>query len=51
VPLIFQTAGAAVEAAGAALDSFEVEPTTLTVADPRRIAADAYITSVLEQSP
>jgi 3-carboxy-cis,cis-muconate cycloisomerase len=51
LPLIFQTAGAAVEAAGAALDSLEVEPTTLIVSDARRIAADAYVASVLDQSP
>ncbi|MEA3185734.1 MAG: 3-carboxy-cis,cis-muconate cycloisomerase [Ilumatobacteraceae bacterium] len=51
VPLIFQTAGAALQAAGAALSSFEVEPTKLAVTDARRIAADAYVVSVLEQSP
>jgi 3-carboxy-cis,cis-muconate cycloisomerase len=51
LPLVFQTAGAAMEAIGAALGSLDVEPSSLTVADDRRIAADAYITSVLEQSP
>lgn len=51
VPLVFQTAGAALEAIGAALASLEVEPSALVVADDRRIAADAFITSVLEQSP
>ncbi|MGZ4724888.1 MAG: lyase family protein, partial [Ilumatobacteraceae bacterium] len=51
LPLVFQTAGAALEAICAALASLEVEPSALVVADDRRIAADAYITSVLEQSP
>lgn len=51
IPLVFQTAGAAVEAAGAALASLEVEPSALVVADDRRAAADAFVTSVLEQSP
>jgi 3-carboxy-cis,cis-muconate cycloisomerase len=51
LPLVFQTAAAAMEAIGAALGSLEVEQTTLVVADDRRIAADAYVTSVLEQSP
>ncbi len=51
LPLVYQTAGAAIEAIGAALASLQVEPTALTVADDRRIAADAYVTSVLEQSP
>ena len=51
LPLVFQTAGAAIEAIGAALGSLEVEPSALVVADDRRIAADAYVTSVLGQSP
>ena len=51
LPLVFQTAGAAMEAICAALASLEVEPSLLAVADDRRIAADAYVTSVLEQSP
>jgi 3-carboxy-cis,cis-muconate cycloisomerase len=51
LPLVFQTAGAAMEAIGASLASLEVEPSALVVADDRRIAADAYVTSVLEQSP
>ena len=52
LPLRFQeTAGAAMEATCAALASLEVEPSALVVADDRRIAADAYVTSVLEQSP
>ncbi len=51
LPLVFQTAGAAMEAICAALASLEVAPSALVVADDRRIAADAYVTSVLEQSP
>jgi 3-carboxy-cis,cis-muconate cycloisomerase len=51
LPLIFQTAGAAMEAIGAALASLEVEPSALVVADDRRAAADAYVTSVLGNSP
>lgn len=51
LPLVFQTAGAALEAIGAALTSLDVEPSALVVADDRRIAADAFVTSVLEQSP
>jgi 3-carboxy-cis,cis-muconate cycloisomerase len=51
LPLIFQTAGAAMEAICAALASLEVQPSALVVPDDRRIAADAYVTSVLEQSP
>ena len=51
VPLVFQTAGAAMEAIGAALASLEVEPSALVVSDDRRIAADAYVTSVLGNSP
>lgn len=51
LPLIFQTAAAALEAIGAALASLQVEPSTSTVSDARRIAADAFVTSVLEQSP
>ena len=51
LPLVFQTAGAAMEAIAAALASVAVEPSALVVADDRRIAADAFVTSVLEQSP
>ena len=51
VPLVFQTAGAAVEAVAAALSSLAVEPSALVVADDRRAAADAYVTKVLERSP
>jgi 3-carboxy-cis,cis-muconate cycloisomerase len=51
LPLVFETAGAAMEAIGAALASLDVQPSALVVADDRRIAADAYVTSVLEQSP
>ncbi|HEY4610274.1 MAG TPA: lyase family protein [Ilumatobacteraceae bacterium] len=51
VPLVFQTAGAAVEAATAALWSLVVEPSALVVADDRRSAADAFVVSVLERSP
>jgi hypothetical protein len=36
---------------GAALGSLAVEPSALVVADDRQAAADAYIASVLEQSP
>jgi 3-carboxy-cis,cis-muconate cycloisomerase len=50
IPLVFQTAAAAVEAIGAALSSLEVEPSDLVVADDRRLAADSYVASVLEQS-
>lgn len=50
IPLVFQTAGAAMEAIGAALASLEVEPSALVVADDRRAAADAYVTSILENS-
>jgi 3-carboxy-cis,cis-muconate cycloisomerase len=51
VPLVFQTAGAAVEAIGAALASLDVEPSALVVAGDRRTAAEAFVNSVLEQSP
>jgi 3-carboxy-cis,cis-muconate cycloisomerase len=51
VPVVLQTAAAAVEAAGAALASLQVEPSSLPISDERRIAADAFVTSVLEQSP
>jgi 3-carboxy-cis,cis-muconate cycloisomerase len=51
LPLVFQTAGAAVEAIGAALTSLDVEPSALVVADDRRTAADAFVASVVEQSP
>ncbi len=51
LPLVFQSAGAAMEAIAAALASLDVEPSALVVADDRRAAADAYVTSVLEQSP
>jgi 3-carboxy-cis,cis-muconate cycloisomerase len=50
IPLVFQTAGAAMEAIGAALASLEVEPSALVVADDRRAAADAFVTSILEHS-
>jgi 3-carboxy-cis,cis-muconate cycloisomerase len=50
IPLVFQTASAALEAAAAALASIAVEPSALVVADDRRAAADAYVTSVLERS-
>ena len=51
IPLVFQTAAAAMEAVGAALSSLEVEASALVVADDRRRAADSYVASVLEQSP
>ena len=51
LPLVFQTAGAALEAVGAALASLEVEANALVVPDDRRAAADAFVTSILEQSP
>ena len=51
LPLIFQTAGASLEAIGAALDSLDVEPSALVVADDRRAAADAFVAQVLEHSP
>jgi 3-carboxy-cis,cis-muconate cycloisomerase len=51
VPLVFQTAGAAVEAVAAALSSLAVEPSALVVAEDRRAAADAYVSKVLERSP
>jgi 3-carboxy-cis,cis-muconate cycloisomerase len=50
VPLVFQTAAAAMEAIGEALSSLEVEPSALVVSDDRRAAADAYVTSVLQSS-
>jgi 3-carboxy-cis,cis-muconate cycloisomerase len=51
IPLVFQTAAAAMEAIGAGLSSVEVEPSALVVAEDRRLAADSYVASVLEQSP
>jgi len=51
LPIVMQTAAAAVEAAAAALTSLHVEPSSLSISDERRIAADAFVTSVLEQSP
>lgn len=51
LPVVLQTVAAAMEATGAALASLHVEPSALVVADDRRIAADAFVTSVLEQSP
>ena len=51
LPLVLQTAGAAMEAIGDALGSLDVEPSALVVADDRRATADAYVTKVLEQSP
>lgn len=50
IPLVFQTAAAAIEAIDAALSSLQVEPSELVVADDRRAAAHSYVTSVLEQS-
>ena len=50
IPLVFQTAAAAMDAIGAALASLDVEPSALVVADDRRAAADAYVTSILEHS-
>jgi 3-carboxy-cis,cis-muconate cycloisomerase len=51
IPLVFQTAGAAMQAIGAALSSLEVEPSALVVADDRRVAAEAFVASILENSP
>ena len=51
LPLVFQTAAAAMEAIGAALESLEVEPSDVIVAADRRAAADAYVTSVLGNRP
>jgi 3-carboxy-cis,cis-muconate cycloisomerase len=51
LPLVFQTAAASIEALRDSLASLEVEPSALVVADDRRAAADAYIASVLEDSP
>lgn len=51
VPVVFQAAAAALDAIGGALRSLRVEPSDLDISDERRIAADAYVTSVLEQSP
>jgi 3-carboxy-cis,cis-muconate cycloisomerase len=51
VPLVFQTAAAAMEAIGAALTSLEVEPSALVVTAERRSAAATYVNSVLERSP
>ena len=51
IPLVFQTCGAALEAIGNALASLEVEPSALIVAPDRQAAADAFLNSVLEQSP
>jgi 3-carboxy-cis,cis-muconate cycloisomerase len=51
VPIVFQTAAAAMEAIGAALSSLEVQPSTLVLADDRRVAADAYVASVLKGTP
>lgn len=48
IPLVFQTAAAAVEAICAALTSLEVGPSPFVVADDRRVAADMYVRSVLE---
>jgi 3-carboxy-cis,cis-muconate cycloisomerase len=50
LPLVFQTAGAAMEAIGAALASVEVEPSALVVAEDRLVAANAFVTDVLERS-
>ncbi|MEP7202737.1 MAG: lyase family protein [Ilumatobacteraceae bacterium] len=51
IPLVFQTCGASLEAIGSALVSLEVEPSALVVAPDRQAAADAFVNSVLEQSP
>lgn len=51
LPIVLQTAAAAVEATARALTSLHVEPSSLSITDERRIAADAFVTSVLEQSP
>jgi 3-carboxy-cis,cis-muconate cycloisomerase len=51
VPLVFQTSAAALDAIGDALASLEVEPSALVVAPDRQAAADAFVESVLEQSP
>ena len=51
LPIVLQTAGAALHATTAALASLEVEPSALVVADDHRRAADVYITAVLEASP
>jgi hypothetical protein len=39
------------EAIDAALASLEVVPSALVVADDRRTASNAFVTSVLEDSP
>jgi 3-carboxy-cis,cis-muconate cycloisomerase len=51
LPLVFQTAAAAMEAVGSALASLEVEPSALVVADDRCAAANAYVDSVLGNRP
>ena len=51
IPLVFQTCSAALEAIGNSLASLEVEPSALIVAPDRQAAADAFVNSVLEQSP
>jgi adenylosuccinate lyase len=51
VPIVFQTAGAAMEAVGTALGSLTVEPSALVVAEDRRTAAAAYVANVLQESP
>jgi 3-carboxy-cis,cis-muconate cycloisomerase len=50
IPLVFQTAAAAVESVDTALASVHVEPSALVVTEDRRLAADSYVASVLEQS-
>jgi 3-carboxy-cis,cis-muconate cycloisomerase len=51
VPIVFQTAGAAMEAVGAALSTMTVEPSALVVAEDRRAAAATYVASVLQECP
>ncbi len=51
IPIVFQTAGAAMEAVGASLTSLTVEPSALVVTEDRRTAAAAYVATVLQDSP
>jgi 3-carboxy-cis,cis-muconate cycloisomerase len=51
IPIVLQTASAALEAATAALSSLTVERSTLQVPADRRQAANDYIAAVLQQSP
>jgi 3-carboxy-cis,cis-muconate cycloisomerase len=50
VPLVFQAAGAAVEAITAALQSLRVQPSALSVSADRRQAAERYVAAVLSKS-